>query len=173
MTMIAPNKRRYDFDDYSRIVDARVIEDTLRVSFADGSDAIVLISAIENAFIQQQELIWARARPSIHEVVIPAANGEEVGLPWDTIRALSDPDFLHYWHEMSHGAAYQLGNGIRSLRTSHGLSVEELARRSNLPVEFIDQIENGEAPADLDVAEHLLSAMNLSLDDLVDKELGI
>lgn len=55
---------------------------------------------------------------------------------------------------------------LRSLRTTHGYSLDELAGRTNLSASTISRIENGKRTLSLDVLVPLANALQVSLDVL-------
>lgn len=57
---------------------------------------------------------------------------------------------------------------LRSLRTTLGLSLDELAARSNLSASTISRIETGKRTIGLDVLLPLARALNIDLDALLD-----
>jgi transcriptional regulator with XRE-family HTH domain len=59
-----------------------------------------------------------------------------------------------------------LGRAIQRLRTEAGLSEEELARRAELPIAELRQIEAGEVEADWGTLRHIASGLGTSLGDV-------
>lgn len=57
---------------------------------------------------------------------------------------------------------------LRSLRTTLGLSLDELAERTNLSASTISRVETGKRTISLDVLVPLASALNADLDTLLD-----
>jgi transcriptional regulator with XRE-family HTH domain len=62
----------------------------------------------------------------------------------------------------------RLGGAIRALRVSRGLSVSELARRSDLSQSFLSQVEIGRTDISVGRLVRLAQALDVSLADLVD-----
>jgi transcriptional regulator with XRE-family HTH domain len=62
----------------------------------------------------------------------------------------------------------RLGAAIRALRVSRGLSVSELARRSELSQSFLSQVEIGRTDISVGRLVRLAEALDVSLTDLVD-----
>ena len=61
----------------------------------------------------------------------------------------------------------RLGGAIRALRVSRGLSVTELARRSELSQSFLSQVEIGRTDISISRLVRLAKALDVRLDDLV------
>jgi quercetin dioxygenase-like cupin family protein len=59
---------------------------------------------------------------------------------------------------------------LRSLRTTLGLSLDEVAARTNLSPSTISRIETGKRAISLDVLVPLATALNIDLDTLLDVE---
>jgi transcriptional regulator with XRE-family HTH domain len=57
---------------------------------------------------------------------------------------------------------------LRSLRNTLGLSLDELARRTNLSPSTISRVENGKRTISLDILVPLASALQVDLDALLD-----
>ncbi len=66
----------------------------------------------------------------------------------------------------------RLGSAIRALRTSRGLSISELARRSELSQSFLSQVEIGNTDISVGRLVRLAEALDVALADLVDHRVG-
>ena len=64
----------------------------------------------------------------------------------------------------------KMGNKIRTLREAHGLSVEELAERSGLDAQVIEELESGTAATSLAPLIKLTRALGVRLGTLTDDE---
>jgi len=62
--------------------------------------------------------------------------------------------------------AQALGNHIRVLRLSHGLSQEQLAFKANLNTSFIGQIERGGKKPTIDTLEKIVIALDITFEEL-------
>lgn len=67
----------------------------------------------------------------------------------------------------------KLGKKIRTLREAHGLTVEELAERSDTDVEVIEKLESGEAATSLAPLIKLTRALGVRLGTLTDDDAQI
>lgn len=169
--MITTTRARHPrtLGNYALITGARFADDTLFVAFADGEEVRLPVARLENPYTRGLAPDWPRARAGTHEVRVPTA-GEDLGIPWDTIRALTDPRFAETWSEFRLRASETLGDGIRRLRIARGLSQDELASRAGVTSGAIADLEAGQSPADLEVAARVLPVMDCTLDDLRDAE---
>ena len=85
---------------------------------------------------------WSRVQASPHHLVVPAATGE-VGIPWDSIRRLTDAEFEAHWQELAAAVARRVGNRMRELRERRGLSPADLAARAGVAVSTVTDVEAG------------------------------
>ena len=69
--------------------------------------------------------------------------------------------------------ANRMGNKIRTLREAHGLSIEELAERSDTDARVIEQLESGEAATSLAPLIKLTRALGVRLGTLTDDDAQI
>lgn len=67
----------------------------------------------------------------------------------------------------------KMGNKIRTLREAHGLTVEELAERSDTDASVIEQLESGEAATSLAPLIKLTRALGVRLGTLTDDDAQI
>lgn len=67
----------------------------------------------------------------------------------------------------------KLGKKIRTLREAHGLTIEELADRSDTDVSVIEQLESGEAASSLAPLIKLTRALGVRLGTLTDDDAQI
>ena len=59
-----------------------------------------------------------------------------------------------------------LGDRIRILRTEHGLSQEDLALRAKMSRSYLGELERGEKSASVDSLEKIVSALEISFEEL-------
>ncbi|MBQ9001627.1 MAG: helix-turn-helix transcriptional regulator [Eggerthellaceae bacterium] len=67
----------------------------------------------------------------------------------------------------------KMGNKIRTLREAHGLTIEELAERSDTEARVIEQLESGEAATSLAPLIKLTRALGVRLGTLTDDDAQI
>lgn len=154
--------------DTPRIAAVRFHPPILFVTFADGSEVGVAVERFDNPTIRAHAPDWARARATGHEVVVPTASGE-VGIPWDSIRALTDAEFAEHWAEMASRVALDVGARVRGWREEQRLDPAALGQRAGVPVETVTGVEAGRQGVDLDVLDRLLAALGHDASDLIDE----
>jgi hypothetical protein len=168
MTTSGLVRNRWETIEYTRIVSARFEDGVLLVKFADGEEARLPVDRFENPYIRAQAPDWSRVRAGTHEVIVPAADGD-LGIPWDAIRALTDPEFEAHWAAMGRRVSSAVGKGLRRLRVARKLSLPELAQRTGVPDDAIEHLEAGDRLVDVDLTLRALRAMDCTLDDLSDE----
>lgn len=91
-------------------------------------------------------------------------------IPWDTIRALSDPQFAA---EMARAAAHnalRVGATLRTLRRQRGFTTAEIGTRTGMAQQSISRIENGRHDVSFSTLEKILAALGCTLCDLYEDE---
>jgi hypothetical protein len=89
--------RPWDTVEYQRIVAATYVGGQVVVSFADGAEArLAPQHLVPNV---HREPFWQSVRADDFHLVVPSPDGE-IEIPWDVIRAHSDPDFDAFWGEL-------------------------------------------------------------------------
>lgn len=149
-------------------------ERALVVSFNDG-DTVRL--AVDRLPPTRKGARWAEATVEegrhIH-VPVDAGQGDLGGdstdLPWDTIRALTDPRFAVEMAQTAAHNALRVGATLRTLRRQRGLTTAELGARTGMAQQSISRIENGRHAVSFSTLTKILAAMNCSLNDLREGE---
>jgi hypothetical protein len=137
MTASTAGIHPWETGEYGRIVSVRFRAPSLFVTFADGAEVGVDVDRFDNPFIRDRMPDWARARAGAHEVIVPTASGD-LGIPWDSIRALTDAGFAAHWARMTADVAQATGARLRVLREGSRLSAAEIARLVGVPVATVD-----------------------------------
>lgn len=167
MSATLTTPRRWESRAYTRILSVRFDAAQLLVAFADGSEVRIAVDRFDNPTIRDQEPDWAAVRVGEHEVVVPTAAGE-VGIPWDSVRALTDAEFAAHWAEMAAEVARGIGARVRALREERRLDPAELAQRAGVLITTVAQVEAGQSPTDWAVLGRILTAMGCTSADLVE-----
>jgi DNA-binding XRE family transcriptional regulator len=137
----------------------------LLVTFQDRSVARLSIDQLDNPYLASVQPDWPGARAHIHEVVVPTPSGE-IGVPWDTIRALTDVEFAAHWAEVAGVATRQTGARLRTLREERGLSQSDLAERAGIATATVAAVERGEHPSQIELLHTILAALGGTASDL-------
>jgi DNA-binding XRE family transcriptional regulator len=164
MTIATQAKQAWDTSAYHRMTAARYDAGDLVVDFQDGTRARVSARKLlpQNAYDPD----WAGMVVDSYELVVPDSGGR-VEIPWSRIRLLTDPAFDAHWRAMAAKEDRVIGDRIAALRLDRGLTVAELARRAEVPLETLTRVEAGQLRADFTLLERLLAPVGATLDDLV------
>jgi len=135
----------------------------LIVRFGDGD---VLRLPVDRLLPTRQGAHWEEACVEegrhIH-VPVAAGQGDRGGdatdVPWDTIRALTNPQFVAEMAQAAARNAVRIGATVRTLRRQRGLTTAELGARAGVAQQSIARLESG---------RH--AAMNCTLSDLRDAD---
>lgn len=167
MSVTAPATRRWETREYTRIASVRFRAPTLFVGFGDGSEVGVAVERFDNPAILSQAPEWSRARAAVHEVLVPTATGE-IGIPWDSIRALTDAEFAAHWADMTDRVARDVGARLRAWREEQHLDPAAVARAAGVPVAIVLGAEAGRDAVDPTLLDRLVAAMGHDPADLID-----
>ncbi len=91
-------------------------------------------------------------------------------IPWDTIRALSDPQFAAEMAQAAAHNALRIGATLRTLRRPRGLTTAEMGRRTGMAQRSISRLEKGHHAISFSTPEKILAAMGCTLNDLQESE---
>jgi DNA-binding XRE family transcriptional regulator len=156
-------RRRWEAIGYERVIHVRYEPRELVVRFGDGSEARVKVDQLDSYGVREDE--WPLARADDYHVSVPTTS-DDIEIPWDVLRYLTDSAFREYWDEVMFEAGRQAGTRFRELREARNLSLADLAKRAGIAVADLGQIESGNAAANLDLEERVLAAMGCSFADL-------
>lgn len=119
----------------------------------------------------------ARRRPSDDDDVAMSLDGAELVLTHDNDATVSSryciaPCGIRNGRVMDHQSTIEdtVRDRIRSLRTSLGLSLDEMAARTHLSASTISRIETGNRTISLDVLVPLARALHVDLDTLLEAD---
>ena len=149
--------------EYLRMVAATYASNVLTVEFEDGFRTRVHISELDLDSTTVPD--WNRMIVAAYELVIPS-NAGNIEIPWDVIRALSDPAFEQHLATKAAEQAHRIGRRLRKLRSDQGIDTAELATRAEVAVDQLERIERGEDGVSLPVLERVLHVMGCDWHDL-------
>ena len=109
---------------------------------------------------------WDALTFTPHEIVVPTADGE-VEISWSTIRALTDRDYSNHLAAAAEEQARKVGQRLRALRESRGLTAREVAERAGITSQSLSRIEHGHHDVVYTTLQRILAAMGYTLRDLI------
>ncbi len=148
---------------FQKIKQASVDGGFMQVLFENGDDIKI---KKDSFYPQRQDLDWDEIYFNSFEVVIPTFEDDEVYIPWDKIRVISDVEFSNFMASKAEEQAISVGRKLKALRTSRGIMSKELAERSGLTPQTITRIEKGKQDVNFKTLQKILAAMGYTLNDL-------
>lgn len=127
------------------MVSARLLPDGIAVSFADGYSGTIPFDALED--VQDPASITGLELPNPYELYLVADDGEHPEIPWDFARHYCDSSYRERMEAQALLGRRTLGNRIRQLRKSAGLTQEALARTADIGRVTLIRLEKGEQTA--------------------------
>ena len=120
---------------------ASLVEDGIELSFADGAKGLIPYSALPE--IGERATLSALELPNPYEMVLKTAQGETVEIPWDFARHYCDALYRPAVEAVAMRGKHTLGQRIRRLRKSAGLSQDALARAAGIGRVTLVRLEKG------------------------------
>lgn len=148
---------------YSRIVEASIRGDELRVLFANHT--WVTVSLDELLPGQRERANWERVTFSPHEVIVPTEDGA-VEISGFAIRVLTDPEFAAHLDAIAFESAQRSGRQIRRWREERRMSVDELAHAAGIDAATLARVEQGDVTTSFPTKRQILAPLGHTLKDL-------
>ncbi len=146
---------------------ARVLSQGIEITFADGRSGVILFDDIRGIV---QEQLSGIELPTQHELILRAATGESVDIPWDFARHYCDPTYQEQSEAAASRGRSHMGRRVRDLRKQAGMTQVQLANAAGIGRVTIVRIENGSYSPRFHTLDALAHALNhpvahLLLDD--------
>lgn len=155
--------KQWNTTEYQRIASVERHGDEIVVLFEDGSRVRLGTSQVLPQDARGVE--WDAMSFSPYEIVVPTA-GDEVEIPWSTIRVLTDREYAAHLAAAAKEQAKRIGLRIKELREVRNLSSKELAERAGIAPQSLSRIEHGRHDVVFTTLQQILAAMGCSLKDL-------
>ena len=121
---------------------ACLLEDGIEMGFADGAKGLIPYADIPE--IKRRAAVSSLELPNPYEMVLVAANSEQVEIPWDFARHYCDATYRPTIEAIAAGGRRTVGERIRKLRRSAGLTQDTLADSANIGRVTLVRLEKGE-----------------------------
>ena len=121
---------------------ARLLEDGIELSFADGASGLIPYSALPE--IRERTALSTLNLPNPYEIILETTQSETLKIPWDFARSYCDPSYRPAVEAMAMRGRHTLGQRIRRLRNAAGLSQDALARAAGIGRVTLVRLEKGE-----------------------------
>lgn len=153
--------------NYSTIVSVEVEDDVLAVAFANGDIARIELHALTPEQAPVQNIQWRDAQIQADGMYIRIpAEPDDLEIPWDIIRNLSDIQFAQRMAALAEEQARQVGARLRELRLKRGLTQTQVSAMAGIQQANLSRIEHGRFDVSTSTLWKLLSAMGYSPSDL-------
>ena len=147
---------------------AEILEEGIKIAFADGQAGVVPFAEISE--VDVRENIVSVELPNLYEVVLSTKSGEIIELPWDFVRHYCDSSYRPRVEAVALAGRQVIGDRIRRLRKSAGLTQQALSRAANIGRVTLVRIENGEQSPRYETMVSLAQALGRPLEELVASE---
>ena len=121
---------------------ATIVADGVQLSFADGCKGMIPFGDIDE--INDATDLSGLELPNPYRMILNTVNGEHIEIPWDFARHYCDESYRSTVEAITMRGRRTLGERLRALRDSAGLTQEELAQAANIGRVTLVRLENGE-----------------------------
>ena len=144
---------------------ATMVADGVQLSFADGCRGMIPYSDIDE--IDDAKDLSGLELPNPYEMILNTVNGEHIEIPWDFARHYCDESYRPTVEAIAMRGRRTLGERLRALRDSAGLTQEELARGANIGRVTLVRLENGEQTPRVKTLTAIAEALGKRVSDLL------
>ena len=152
-------------DAYRRMTVANPLEDSIEIGFADGARGCIPYKDIPE--IEERAVLSSLALPNPYAMVLETVGGEEVEIPWDFARHYCDTSYRPTIEATALQGRRTLGERIRGLRQSSGLTQATLAQAANIGRVTLVRLEKGEQSPRFKTLDAIARALGLHTTDLL------
>ena len=144
---------------------ASLLEDGIELSFADG--AIGLIPYSELPEIGERAALSALELPNPYELVLKTNQDATVEIPWDFARHYCDATYRPTIEAIAVRGRHSLGQRVRRLRNSAGLSQDALSRAAGIGRVTLVRLKKGEHTPRFKTLRAIARALGVSVSELL------
>ena len=144
---------------------ATIVADGVQLSFADGYKGMIPYSDIDE--IDDATDLSSLELPNPYQMILNTVNGEHIEIPWDFARHYCDESYRSTIEAIAMGGRRTLGERLRALRDSAGLTQEELSRAANIGRVTLVRLENGEQTPRVKTLTAIAEALGKRVSDLL------
>ena len=144
---------------------ASLLEDGIELSFADGAKGLIPYSDLPEIGERCGPVHPGVAQPV--RDVLKTAQGGTVEIPWDFARHYCDASYRPAVEAIAMRGRHTLGQRVRRLRNTAGLSQNALARAAGIGRVTLVRLEKGEQTPRFKTLEAIARALGVGVLDLV------
>ena len=120
---------------------ASLLEDGIELRFADGAKGLIPYSDLSE--IGERATLSTLELPNPYEMVLKTAQGGTIEIPWDFARHYCDASYRPAVEAIAMRGRFTLGQRVRRLRNSAGLSQDALAGAAGIGRVTLERLEKG------------------------------
>ena len=144
---------------------ATIVADGVQLSFADGCRGMIPYRDIDE--IDDAKDLSGLELPNPYQMILNTVNGEHIEIPWDFARHYCDESYRPTVEAIAMRGRRTLGERLRALRDSAGLTQEELARAADIGRVTLVRLENGEQTPRVKTLTAIAEALGKRVSDLL------
>ena len=144
---------------------ASLLDDGIELGFADGAMGLIPYSELPE--IGERAALSALELSNPYELVLETTQGETVEIPWDFARHYCDASYRPAVEAIAMRGRHTLGQRVRRLRNSAGLSQDALARAAGVGRVTLVRLEKGEQTPRLKTLEAIARTLGVRVLDLL------
>ena len=144
---------------------ATIVAEGVQLSFADGCRGTIPYSDIDK--IDDAKDLSGLELPNPYEMILNTVNGEHIEIPWDFARHYCDESYRPTVEAIAMRGRRTLGERLRALRDSAGLTQEELARGASIGRVTLVRLEKGEQTPRVKTLTAIAEALGKRVSDLL------
>lgn len=144
---------------------ANPLEDGIELGFADGAKGLIPYTALPE--IGERAALSTLELPTPYQMVLKTPQGETVDIPWDFARHYCDASYRPAVEAIAMRGRHTLGQRIRRLRKSAGLSQDALARSAGIGRVTLSRLEKGEQTPSHRTLEGIARALDVGVSKLL------
>ena len=144
---------------------ATLLDDGIELSFADGLKGLIPYAEVPE--VRTRQGISGLELPNPYEMVLQAAGGESVEIPWDFARHYCDASYRPTVEAIAALGRQSVGERVRRYRESAGLTQLALARAAAIGRVTLVRLENGEQSPRFKTLKAVADALGMDTPDLL------
>ena len=144
---------------------ATLLDDGIELSFADGLKGLIPYAEVPE--VRTRDGICGLELPTPYEMVLQAAGGESVEIPWDFARHYCDASYRPTVEAIAALGRRTVGERVRRFRESAGLTQLALARAAHIGRVTLVRLENGEQSPRFKTLKAVAGALGVDAPDLL------
>ena len=144
---------------------ASLREDGVELHFADGCKGLVPFADVPE--VRERVALSGVELPNPYEMILQTVDGEQVEIPWDFARHYCDESYRPTVEAIAMRGRQTLGERVRRLRESAGLTQEALAGAANVGRVTLIRIERGEQSPRYKTLAALAQALGKGVSELL------